>query len=221
MRKGEKKRQEILDVAENLFFTHGYEETTVQDILDALNGSKGSFYHHFGTKLDLMRDIASRHAEISRCQYFLNKSRNPPEDFQLLLRHAGLLRKEETGLLRNLRSLIVRQEGPVLLDAMKKAAAREFYPEFSEVMNELKKLDLASFPGEHALRVSFYSLLGGCALILEETAALRKDEAVAKGILLLRAMRAQMEATLGLRAGSAVIAATDDLTEILSSLSTR
>ncbi len=221
MRKGERKRQEILDVAEDLFFTKGYEETAVQDILDALNGSKGSFYHHFNTKLDLMRDIASRHAKISRLQYFQSKSKNPPENFQLLLHHAGLFRREETGLLRSLRSLLARQEGPVLLDALKKAAASAFYPEFSEVMNELKKLDLASFSGEYALRVSFSSFLGGCSMILEETAALPKDEAAAGGILLLRAVRAQMEAALGLRAGSAVIAETNELAEILSSLSDR
>ncbi len=219
MRKGEKKRQEILVVAEELFFRKGFEETTVQDILDALNGSKGSFYHHFDTKLDLMRDIASRHAEISRQQYFLQKRKNPPEDFQLLLHHAGLFRKEETGLLRNLRSLLIKQEGPVLLDALQKAALKEFYPEFSEVLSELKILDLASFSGEHTLRVSFHSLLGGCALILEETASLRKDEAVARGILLLRAIRAQIESLLGLRAGSVVIAETSELAEILLSLS--
>lgn len=47
MRKGDAKRQAILDVAEKLFYSKGYEATTVQDILDVLETSKGSFYHHF------------------------------------------------------------------------------------------------------------------------------------------------------------------------------
>lgn len=44
MRKGDEKRQAILDVAEKLFYTKGYEATSVQDILDVLDTSKGSFY---------------------------------------------------------------------------------------------------------------------------------------------------------------------------------
>lgn len=50
MRKGDEKRQAILDVAEKLFYTKGYEATSVQDILDVLDTSKGSFYHHFESK---------------------------------------------------------------------------------------------------------------------------------------------------------------------------
>ena len=39
MRKGDAKRQAILDVAEKLFYSKGYEATTVQDILDVLETS--------------------------------------------------------------------------------------------------------------------------------------------------------------------------------------
>jgi len=219
MRKGEQKRQEILDAAEALFFHRGYEETSVQDILDVLRCSKGSFYHHFDSKLDLLKNIASHHANISRQEFSLMEPKDPTEALRRLLYHAGLFRKEEIGLLRNLRSLQNKQEGPVLLDALQKASNREFFTEFSNVLNELKSLDLASFSGEHILNVSFHSLLSGCALILEETAALRKEDAIARGILLLRAMRSQIEASLGLRAGSAVITETSELAEILKMLS--
>ena len=63
MRKGEIKKQEILETAERLFCKDGYETTSVQDILDVLHTSKGSFYHHYASKDMLIESICSRRAE--------------------------------------------------------------------------------------------------------------------------------------------------------------
>ena len=41
------RRNEILDVAQRLIYTKGYEQMTIQDILDGLQISKGAFYHYF------------------------------------------------------------------------------------------------------------------------------------------------------------------------------
>ena len=48
------RRNEILDVARQLVYTKGYEEMSIQDILDALKISKGAFYHYFDSKQALM-----------------------------------------------------------------------------------------------------------------------------------------------------------------------
>lgn len=57
------RRAELLDHAQALFFARGYEATTVNDVLDAAAVSKGGFYHHFGSKEDLLEAIAARAAE--------------------------------------------------------------------------------------------------------------------------------------------------------------
>ncbi|MEO8612545.1 MAG: helix-turn-helix domain-containing protein, partial [Chloroflexota bacterium] len=44
------KRNEILDTAQRLVFSKGYERLTIQDILQALNISKGALYHYFDSK---------------------------------------------------------------------------------------------------------------------------------------------------------------------------
>ena len=41
------KRNEILDAASRFIYTTGYEQMTIQDILDELQISKGAFYHYF------------------------------------------------------------------------------------------------------------------------------------------------------------------------------
>ena len=62
MKKGDMRRGELLAAAERLFYTKGYEKTSVQDILDASNCSKGGFYHHFESKLSVLEAICEMRA---------------------------------------------------------------------------------------------------------------------------------------------------------------
>ena len=66
MKKGDDRKQMILETAERLFYEKGYEATSVQDILDALKLSKGGFYHHFESKLSLLEAIVEQKCETGR-----------------------------------------------------------------------------------------------------------------------------------------------------------
>ena len=66
MKKGDLKKQEILRTAESLFCRYGYEATSIQDVLDELKTSKGSFYHHFVSKEALLEEICRIRAKGSR-----------------------------------------------------------------------------------------------------------------------------------------------------------
>jgi len=57
------KRNEILDVAQRLVYTKGYEQMTIQDMLDDLQISKGAFYHYFGSKQALLEALIERMQE--------------------------------------------------------------------------------------------------------------------------------------------------------------
>ena len=63
MKKGDLRKQEILHTAEQLFCRKGYEQTSIQDILDQLHSSKGSFYHHFISKEALLEGICRKRAD--------------------------------------------------------------------------------------------------------------------------------------------------------------
>jgi AcrR family transcriptional regulator len=54
------RRNEILDVARKLVYTKGYEQMSIQDILDALKISKGAFYHYFDSKQALLDGLIER-----------------------------------------------------------------------------------------------------------------------------------------------------------------
>src|SRR5947199_7382092 len=54
------RRNEILDVAQRLIYARGYEQMTIQDILDDLQISKGAFYHYFDSKQALLEALLDR-----------------------------------------------------------------------------------------------------------------------------------------------------------------
>lgn len=57
----EKTRQKILDVSKKLFLAKGYDNTTLQDIINELDGlTKGVIYHHFKSKKDIFDSIMSQ-----------------------------------------------------------------------------------------------------------------------------------------------------------------
>jgi TetR/AcrR family transcriptional repressor of nem operon len=57
------RRNEILDVATRLVYAKGYEQMTIQDILDELHISKGAFYHYFDSKPALMEAMIERNLD--------------------------------------------------------------------------------------------------------------------------------------------------------------
>jgi AcrR family transcriptional regulator len=57
------KRNAILDVAARYITTKGYEQMTTQDLLEALQISRGAFYHYFESKQALLMALVERIAE--------------------------------------------------------------------------------------------------------------------------------------------------------------
>ncbi len=53
--------EKILDVAMRLFLEKGYDNTTIQDIVNELGGlTKGAVYHHFKSKEEIMDAVGDR-----------------------------------------------------------------------------------------------------------------------------------------------------------------
>ncbi len=50
-------KERLLHVATRLFARHGFESTSVQDIVDAAGVTKGAMYHYYGSKDDLLFEV--------------------------------------------------------------------------------------------------------------------------------------------------------------------
>jgi len=78
----EKSRKEILDVAFFEVFTRGFQGVSVDDIVKKTSLTKGAFYHHFPTKMDLgyaLVDDVIKPMTVARWTQPLEKYENPLE----------------------------------------------------------------------------------------------------------------------------------------------
>lgn len=60
----EERRKELIDTAERLFITNGYDQTAVCDIMKKVNLSQGAFYYYFESKEDVLVAILEKNVAV-------------------------------------------------------------------------------------------------------------------------------------------------------------
>jgi AcrR family transcriptional regulator len=58
----DERKNEILNAAQKYFYTVGYEKTSVNMIIEELGIAKGTFYHYFNSKVELLDELVDRMA---------------------------------------------------------------------------------------------------------------------------------------------------------------
>jgi TetR/AcrR family transcriptional repressor of nem operon len=74
-------REEVLDRAVELFWTHGYDRTSVQDLVDSMGIQRGSLYAAFGDKHQLFIEALDRYEErfYQSMRELMSASESPEE----------------------------------------------------------------------------------------------------------------------------------------------
>ena len=60
----EERKKELIDIAEQLFITNGYDQTAVSDIVKEVNLSQGAFYYYFESKEDILVAILEKNVAV-------------------------------------------------------------------------------------------------------------------------------------------------------------
>lgn len=63
VKKAEERRNEILDAADELFAQKGFDGTSTNDILEKVGIARGTLYHHFKSKEDIMDALIDRYSD--------------------------------------------------------------------------------------------------------------------------------------------------------------
>ena len=61
MKDPEERKEEIINAAEELFITKGYENTSVNDIVNKIGVAKGLFYYYFKAKEEILSTISQKY----------------------------------------------------------------------------------------------------------------------------------------------------------------
>jgi hypothetical protein len=85
-------KSRIVSAAWKLFYQYGYENTTIDDITELSQTSKGSFYHYFSSKDDLLGSLSylfdKKYEELS---VSMDPKLSPPEKLLLMNRELFLM----------------------------------------------------------------------------------------------------------------------------------
>jgi len=80
-------RQKIINAAKNLFASHGYSRTSIDDIITAAGITKGAFYHYFKSKETICCEIiSSMQDEYQNIFDSLPKEANPLKKLKSLIK---------------------------------------------------------------------------------------------------------------------------------------
>ncbi len=162
MKKGDTRREQILATAESLFYVNGYEQTTIQDILDKLDLSKGGLYHHFDSKLALLEAICTMRAEESfemAQSAILPYMSDPPKALNALLESGGMLRAEKLDYVGLLLRVAYREDGALMREKLKQRILTLMLPLMDQIIAEGVRqgvffLPRSTLAGELVLRLS-------------------------------------------------------------------
>ena len=135
------KRNDILDAAQRLVYSKGYERMTIQDILDDLHISSGAFYHYFDSKQAVMVALAARmQDDMEQHLQPISKDANLSATEKLQHAMATILRRE---ISKNAETLIIAllrvwfsDENALVRAKVDEARVERFAPLLTEIIRQ-------------------------------------------------------------------------------------
>ena len=132
MKKGEKRKQELLQIAYRLFLTRGYETTSVDEIIEAAGIAKGTYYYYFQSKEQMLEAVIGMmiEAEAQAARQVLASELPVPENIVGIVASArptqdeqpiasALNRPENVLMHKKIREQLVEAMVPLLAEAVK------------------------------------------------------------------------------------------------------
>lgn len=135
------RKGELLDSAQALFFSKGYDATTVADIMERAGVSKGGFYHHFSAKEDLLEALAARMAaeSLKRLQPVLEEpGLDAVARINAVLLQSRQLKLEDAPAIRAAFDAIFKPENIVLYHRLNRAVSQVVLPLFVDILKQGK-----------------------------------------------------------------------------------
>ncbi|MCZ4092289.1 TetR/AcrR family transcriptional regulator [Sinorhizobium psoraleae] len=169
---------ELIDCAQRLFFEHGYENTTVNDVIREARLSKGAFYHYFASKEALLEALAARMARQS-----LDEMRPLLDDplldavgrLNALFANSRRMKVDMAPQLKNTFNALFKPENIVLYHRIDEALTAVTLPFMTEILRRGQEEGTLDAPDPEAMALMLLNLRLGVAKVMHR--ALQQAEA--------------------------------------------
>lgn len=98
MKKGEKRKLELLQIAYKMFLTRGYENTSVDEIIEEAGIAKGTFYYYFKSKEQLLEEVIGMmiEEEAQKARLIVGSDLPVPQKIAAIMAAFRLAQDEQT-----------------------------------------------------------------------------------------------------------------------------
>ncbi len=176
MKKPEIRKKEILDAAQNFFFQKGYENTTIQDIIDVLGIAKGTFYHYFDSKTEMLDALTERTTSEMSSQFraVISSDQNAIEKFNSLFRAGSAFKMTNIEVFIVMLKVLYRDENIIMRTRMFRRIAEKIGPLFAAIIRQGIKEGLFNTPdpdeiGDMLIKIGQSLNEKICELLLDRT----------------------------------------------------
>jgi len=221
MLKGDLRKKQILETAERMFCEKGYEKTSVQDILNELHLSKGSFYHHYDSKERLLHAMCENHAAAAAMLFQQSgDAATGTDEVNRTLSAMIPFNGEGLRFLMMILPVFPLPEGRSIRDGYQDALKKAWLPVFTDTLDrarETREIYCDDSAGTAGICLDLINDLW-CALseeiILAETAPDRPAADLGAMMTRIFRYRTALENILSAPYGSLVLLNADDLREL-------
>ena len=133
MKKGEKRKRELLQIAYRLFLSQGYENTSVDEIIEAAGIAKGTYYYYFQSKEQMLEAVIGMmiEAEAEVARQVLASEMPVPQKI------VGIVSSmRPTGEERPIEDALNRPENVLMHDKLQRQLLADILPLLSKAVEE-------------------------------------------------------------------------------------
>jgi len=130
---------EFLDTARQLFFEKGYEKTSVNDIIEKIGVAKGTFYHYFKSKEDLLDQLVNHFIEqsVSTVGEMMERTDlNAAERINQFFTSIRDLKVENKELMKMLMKFLYKDDNLILRHKIFKRSIELLTPPLAEIIKQ-------------------------------------------------------------------------------------
>jgi len=132
------RKNEILDAAYALIFSRGYEQTTIEAIIGETGIAKGTFYHYFKSKLDLLDSLIERMTDkvVEAGREVIRSDLDALQKFRRLFEEGGSIKLEHREMLIPALKYLVSDDNLVARHRTMKRMIEKMRPVYTAIIRQ-------------------------------------------------------------------------------------